>query len=269
MSASPATRSASTWGGLLGGGGARLRLYSHAGLRLGTISRIVTFVFATNWLGYGVLAGTLLVSGLAPLPGGMTATVGLVVGLAMLATVVSYLLATVRWRHRTWQLRGHTFELPSPRLALLQLSLSVPNWLAIAAILFVLLRYQVDYPTLLGVVLLGAVAAAITHIPAGLGALEVIFLTLLGDRLSQAELLAALLAYRAIYYLAPPGIGRGQLLCPHRRHPGWAAPVLTTHDRHRLEQPGHPTGCIPIPAAGRSHGNSQWSTSRKANSTIR
>lgn len=190
-------------GALLGGGGARLRLYSRAGLRVGTISRIVTFVFATNWLGYGVLAGGLLVSGLAPLPGGMTATVGLVVGVAMLATVASYLLACVRWHHRTWHLRGHAFEFPSPRLALLQLCLSVPNWLAIAAILFVLLRHQVDYPTLLGVLLLGAVAAAITHIPAGLGALEVVFLTLLGDRLPQAELLAALLAYRAIYYLAP------------------------------------------------------------------
>jgi uncharacterized membrane protein YbhN (UPF0104 family) len=42
-----------------------------------------------------------------------------------------------------------------------------------------------------------------THIPAGLGALEAVFVVMLGSRLPQSELLAALLAYRAIYYLAP------------------------------------------------------------------
>jgi uncharacterized membrane protein YbhN (UPF0104 family) len=145
----------------------------------------------------------LLALGLVLLPAGTTAAVGRTTGVALLIVASAYLLACMRWHHHTWCLRGHAFELPSPRLALLQLGLSVPNWLAIAAILFVLLRQQVDYSTLLGVVLLGAVAAAITHIPAGLGALEAVFLALLGSRLPQAELLAALLAYRAIYYLVP------------------------------------------------------------------
>ena len=66
-----------------------------------------------------------------------------------------------------------------------------------------LLQQRIDYPTVLGVLLLAAVAAAVTHIPAGLGALEAIFLAMLGERVAQPELLAALLAYRAIYYLGP------------------------------------------------------------------
>jgi hypothetical protein len=50
------------------------------------------------------------------------------------------------------------------------------------------------------------VAGVLTHVPAGLGVLETVFVVLLGDRIPEPELLAALLAYRAIYYLVPLGL---------------------------------------------------------------
>lgn len=190
-------------GALIGGGGFRLRLYSHSGLRAGVIGRIVAFAVTTNWFGYLVVAGALLAMQRVALPEGTVAVAGRTLGVAMLVVAAAYLLACARWHDRAWHLRGHAFELPSLRLALLQLGLSTANWLTIAALVFVLLRQQVDYTTVLGVLLLGAVAAALTHIPAGLGALEAIFVALLGDRLAQPQLLAALLAYRAIYYLVP------------------------------------------------------------------
>jgi uncharacterized membrane protein YbhN (UPF0104 family) len=66
-----------------------------------------------------------------------------------------------------------------------------------------LLQTRVDYVTVLGVLMVAAVAGAITHIPAGLGVLEAVFLALLSDAVPAHVLLAALLAYRAIYYLVP------------------------------------------------------------------
>jgi glycosyltransferase 2 family protein len=51
--------------------------------------------------------------------------------------------------------------------------------------------------------MMAAIIAAIAHIPAGLGALEATFIALLGDRLAQPQLLAALLVYRAVYYIVP------------------------------------------------------------------
>jgi uncharacterized membrane protein YbhN (UPF0104 family) len=51
--------------------------------------------------------------------------------------------------------------------------------------------------------LLASVAGLVTHIPAGLGVLEAVFVALLSGRMAQGELLAALLGYRVIYYLAP------------------------------------------------------------------
>jgi uncharacterized membrane protein YbhN (UPF0104 family) len=67
----------------------------------------------------------------------------------------------------------------------------------------VLLHGQIAYPTVLGVLLLAGIAGVITHVPAGLGVLEAVFLTLLAGRMAQGALLGALLAYRVLYYLVP------------------------------------------------------------------
>ena len=53
------------------------------------------------------------------------------------------------------------------------------------------------------VLLSAAIAGAAAHIPAGLGVLEAVFITLLVPPLGRGEVLAALLAYRGLYYLAP------------------------------------------------------------------
>ena len=58
-------------------------------------------------------------------------------------------------------------------------------------------------PVPIGVLLVAAIAGVITHVPAGLGVLEAVFVALLSYQLPASELLATLLAYRAIYYLIP------------------------------------------------------------------
>ena len=51
--------------------------------------------------------------------------------------------------------------------------------------------------------LIAAIAGVILHIPAGLGVTEAVFIALLSHRVPEGQLLAALLTYRAIYYIAP------------------------------------------------------------------
>jgi hypothetical protein len=67
----------------------------------------------------------------------------------------------------------------------------------------VLLQGKVSYPTVLAVYLLAAIAGVVTYIPAGLGVLEAVFVMLLAQKVGEPQLLAALLAYRAVYYLGP------------------------------------------------------------------
>jgi uncharacterized membrane protein YbhN (UPF0104 family) len=70
-------------------------------------------------------------------------------------------------------------------------------------ILFMLLPGAVPYPTVVGVLLVAAAAGALAHIPAGLGVLEAVFVTLLSGYASKNDVLAALVVYRLVYYLVP------------------------------------------------------------------
>lgn len=191
-------------GALIGGTGFRFRMYSRAGLGLAAISRIAVFSASTNWLGYLVLAGALFASGTVEPPPRFTAAAGALqwLGAAMLAVSLVYLFACHRLHGRIFHVRGHHFRLPSVPLALAQFGLAALNWSLMAAIIFVLLP-QADYPTVLGASLFTAVASSLLHVPGGLGVLEAIFIATFEHRIGATQVLAALLAYRMLYYVAP------------------------------------------------------------------
>ncbi|MET0547720.1 MAG: lysylphosphatidylglycerol synthase domain-containing protein [Xanthomonas sp.] len=192
-------------GALIGGTAIRYRLYARAGLGLATISRVVGFAIATNWMGYLLLTGVLLLSGRLRMPAQWPLSGAALpwIGAAMLGLVAAYLIACQRAHGRTLQVRGHVLHLPPLPLALLQLGLGTGNWALMGALLYVLMPAGVAYTTVLGALLAAAVATAIAHVPAGIGVLEAVVLPLLGSQAPQAELLAAVLAYRAFYYLGP------------------------------------------------------------------
>jgi glycosyltransferase 2 family protein len=192
-------------GSLVGGIGFRYRLYSKMGLGYGQITRITTLAMITNWLGYILLAG--LVFTLAPLqlpPHWELDSEELrMVGVALLAVSVVYLMLCAFARQRSWNIRGHDIDLPTLRMAFAQLGISCTHWMFMAAVPWALLQGQVDYPTALSVLLMAAIAGVILHIPAGLGVTEAVFIALLSHRIPEHQLLGALLAYRAIFYLLP------------------------------------------------------------------
>lgn len=192
-------------GSLVGSVGLRARLYSRLGLQPNVIARVLSISLLTNWSGYLLLAGVLFVLRPLELPPDWKLDAGGLrwLGVAMLAVVAGYLAVCARWHDQTWTVRGHEFRPPSLRFAALQLAVSMANWAVIGATVWVLLQGKVSYPGVLGVLLVAAVAGVITHVPAGLGVLEAVFVALLSHVVPTPKLLAALLAYRAIYYLAP------------------------------------------------------------------
>lgn len=192
-------------GALVGGTGFRFRMYSHAGLGVAVISRVIIFSTSTNWLGYLVLAGVLFASGSVVPPPRFASGAGWLqaAGFVMAALALAYLFACHRLHGRIFHVRGHHFRLPSVPLALTQFGLAMVNWSLMAAIIFVLLPAPADYPTVLGACLFAAVATALAHVPAGLGVLEAVFVAVFAHRIAPTQVLAALLAYRAIYFLVP------------------------------------------------------------------
>jgi len=183
----------------------RYRLYSRAGLSISTITRILTISLISNWLGYMLLAGTVFSLRLMDLPASWQIGVPALqlIGFGLLAVSFAYLLACRFSSRRTWQWRDHEIVLPSLHFALLQGALGAVNWSLMAALIYVLLPEQAFYPSVLGVLLISSIAGVVTHIPAGLGVLEAIFLALLQHQIAPGVLLAALIVYRAVYFLLP------------------------------------------------------------------
>ncbi|MBG6073975.1 MULTISPECIES: YbhN family protein [unclassified Polaromonas] len=192
-------------GSVVGGIAFRYRLYSRLGLAMGTITRVISFSMLANWMGYLLLAG--LVFSLQPpaLPPGwkIDAFQLRLIGFALLALALVYLGACAFSRQRAFSLRGHDIELPSLRLAGLQLAMGAGNWLLMSGIVFILLQQRIDFFSVASVLLLAAIAGVITHIPGNLGVLEAVFVALLSQRMPEYELLAGLIAYRVVYFLVP------------------------------------------------------------------
>jgi phosphatidylglycerol lysyltransferase len=191
--------------GALSGGAVRYRIYAAAGVSPGQIARVILFISAaigvglatTVALGFAVFADRLgPMLGAAPAP--VFAAAILVLGLALGFLVVC---ATTR---RSVALGPIRIEPPGPRLVLQQMLLTSADLVAAAAVLWVLLP-----PAGIGFLVFVAVFAAalglgvLSHVPGGLGVFELAILYTVGDKLPVSAVAAALLAYRAIYFLLP------------------------------------------------------------------
>ncbi|MDQ9171970.1 lysylphosphatidylglycerol synthase domain-containing protein [Oxalobacteraceae bacterium R-40] len=215
------------FGSLIGGVAFRYRLYARLGLEAATTTRVLFLSMLTNWLGYILLAG--LAFWLRPFalpPDWKLDISGLrILGMALVATAFAYLLLCAFAKRRDWTIKGHEISLPSIRFALLQFAMSSVNWLLISATVFMLLGQKIPFTTVLGVMLVAAIAGVITHVPAGLGVLEAVFVALLSHQVPKHELLAALLTYRAIYYIAPLIVATVVYLLVEARAKSMAAPA--------------------------------------------
>lgn len=192
-------------GSTIGGVGLRVRLYAKQGLRRGEILRIWAISVMTNWTGYVLMLGTVLVAGQVAIPqnwsaGGHTVRM---IGIVGVGLVIAYLLASAFMHRRSWVVRGHTIELPEFRIAIVQAFLGALGWTLVATIPYILFQDQVPYLQVLGIVLISAVAGLAARVPGGIGVIEYVFVTMLSSTFPRSETLAVVLVYRVFYYIGP------------------------------------------------------------------
>jgi phosphatidylglycerol lysyltransferase len=191
--------------GAFSGGAVRYRIYTAAGLSPGQIVRVILFTSAAIGIGLATIAGLGLVLcthrgsrmlGTSPEP--------LFAAAAILLTLAAVFLAFCAIRRRPVAIARMKIDPPGPALVLAQLALTTTDVIAAATVLWVLLP-----PTGIGFVPFAAVYAAavglgvLSHIPGGLGVFEVAILYAVGNKAPVSAVAAALVAYRAIYYLLP------------------------------------------------------------------
>jgi len=190
---------------LLTGGSARFRIYNAAGLSAGEIARVVMTASATFWGGILVLAGAMLA--IRPqvavhiLP--VSPWVLRPCGVAVLLLLAG-LLAWAGRKGRSLSLRGMQMPVPPAPALLTQIGISMADLLAASAALFVLVpgADATAWPAFFVGYTLAIIAVLVTHVPGGVGVFEAVMIAALPGT-GQPELLAALLAYRLIYYIAP------------------------------------------------------------------
>jgi phosphatidylglycerol lysyltransferase len=191
--------------GALSGGAVRYRIYSAAGLSTGQIARVVLFISVAIGVGLTTTVATGLVLcadrvgqilGTAPQPLRAAAAILLVLAMSFLV-----FLGT---RRRPLAIGPLCLEPPGLILILGQIAVTTADMLAAAAVLWVLLP-----PTGIGFFVFAAVFAAalglgvLSHVPGGLGVFELVILYIVGNKAPVAEVAAALVAYRGIYFLLP------------------------------------------------------------------
>lgn len=190
---------------LLTGGSARYRIYRPAGLSAGEIGSVIALASLSFWNGVVLLAGIAALTSTQLLPAfGFTLSLHWL----HLAGLVAITLCLIPMLLRHFGLRaidvgGWRTPLPTFGRSIEMTAVATLDLAAASAALFVLLPAHDPalYPAFFLGYALAIIAALISHVPGGLGVFEAVVLaTVPGDK---AQLLAALLAYRAIYYLLP------------------------------------------------------------------
>jgi len=191
--------------GALSGGAVRYRLYSAAGLSAFSIGKVVVLSVFPFAMGLGLLCGLgfLARSAEGARLLSLDARWVMLIGAALILLHAAYGAAVLRARGPV-ALRGFDFELPTPRLTVIQYALGVVEVLAAIGVLYVLLPESagMSFLPFAAAYVIAIVAGLLSSVPAGLGVFESMLLLMLRD-LDPEALLGSVLAYRLIYELAP------------------------------------------------------------------
>ncbi len=201
----------------------RYRLYAPRGLGAVEVAQVTLFVVTTFTLGLAaVLPVVMLVDPTALKALHVPPQGGTLLGVAALAILAVYATAGF-WLRRPLRIFGHAIAFPRPSIAVGQLLLGLCDLALASSVLYFCLPAS-DAVTYMDVVVafgLALVAGIISHVPGGLGVFDAIVLVSLTPEMPGNDVMAGLLVFRLIYYLAPlilAGLMFGALEAFQARH---------------------------------------------------
>lgn len=184
-------------GTVLGGGTIRMRFYTSLGLGGAEVAKLTGFLLLAGWLGHAFLAGVLLCgSPLAQpwLPSGIGRAIG---ALLLVSCGILIKLSATGWRGKPLSF------LPSWRLLVGATLVSSVDWLLAGLALRVFLPQAISTPDFLTATVVGQALGAASHVPGGVGVMELSISKLAAGMVPTAMLAGAMLAYRLTYYFIP------------------------------------------------------------------
>jgi hypothetical protein len=189
---------------LVTGGAVRFWIYGPAGLSAGKVASLTVVAGVTFWLGMGLIVGVGLVFDTDAIGrlDHFSFLANAAIGYAVIAALSAYLVWTHYMRRRGKPIVLN-FSAPGPFLTLGQMALGVVDVCSAAGALYVLLPsdHGLGFLTFCALYSFAAMLGIASHAPGGLGVFEAAMLDGVGG--SSDQLLASLLLFRGIYYVAP------------------------------------------------------------------
>lgn len=187
-------------------GAVRYRFYSRWGIGAGDIARIILFCAMTAGLGLNTLMGLalLLQANVAAKLLGFSHAGAIALGATCLLLTALYMALAAVLR-RPLVIKRWEIPMPPLELALAQIFTGATNFCFVAAALYELLppTAGIGYLVVTTAYVLANVASIVSHVPGGIGVLEVVVVHLL----PLASVIGALVVFRVIYFLVPFMIG--------------------------------------------------------------
>jgi len=183
----------------------RYRIYSRWGLNVVDVVKICFIAGLTFWLGNI----TALSIGMTSMPAAARAVDQIpewgnrLIGIGVLTALTGYLVWT--WgRRRFVGLNGAGVSLPSGAMTLLQIGIGLTDLSCCSLVMYLLMPSlpASDFVLLAVIVVFGTLLGFLSHAPGSLGALDATMLIGL-PTFDRVELVATLLLYRLLYFVAP------------------------------------------------------------------
>jgi glycosyltransferase 2 family protein len=191
---------------LITGAAVRFWVYKQAGLSARQVANVTFVASLTFWLGMAGVFGVGLcfaassLTAIDRLPAALNFLLG-----AGIVGAIGYYCAWAAKDRRSLRFFGGEMPLPAPETMLIQLALGMADIGCAAATLYVLLppeSQSLGYVPFAAIYVFAALIGAVSHAPGGVGVFEAVMLGAVPAP-SQEALLAALLLFRAIYFVFP------------------------------------------------------------------
>jgi uncharacterized membrane protein YbhN (UPF0104 family) len=191
----------------LSSGGVRYRMYRRVNVEPLAIAEIVLFSGLTVGLGLSSVGGVALLArggDILAEPLGIAPGVVDALGWTALGAVAAYLLVCLL-APPVWRFGRFHFRLPTPGTAVAQTIAGTVNLACVSAALYCCLRgfVAIEYPTAAVLYVGSDVSALVGHVPGGWGVFEYI----VTEAIDDANVIAGVVLFRAIYFLLPLAVG--------------------------------------------------------------